>query len=138
LLGAGLMIQSFIRLRSVNVGLDPKGVMTLSVSLPRAKYTEAKQRAAFFEQLLERVRGLPGVEVAGATATLPLSGSNWGRSLTVEGFPVLSVGQAPLIQHTVVTPDYFRTMGIHLLSGRDFTSADRTGSQLVTIIDERL
>lgn len=138
LLGAGLMIQSFLRLRSVNVGLDPKDVLTLSVSLPRAKYTEPKQRAAFFEQLMERVRGLPGVESAGATGTLPLSGNNWGRSLTVEGFPVLSVGQAPVIQHTVVTPDYFRTMGIRLLSGRDFNAADRTGSQLVTIIDERL
>ena len=115
LVGAGLMIQSFLRLRRVNIGLDPKNVLTASVVLPQAKYREDDQRAAFFKQLVERLRNLPGVEAVSATGTLPLSGSNWGRSLTVEGYPVLSVGQAPAIQHTVVTPGYFRTMGIALL-----------------------
>jgi predicted permease len=138
LVGAGLMIQSFLRLRRVNVGLDPKNVLTMSVGLPFAKYAEAEQRATFFKNLVDRVKGIPGVEAAGATSTLPLSGGNWGRSLTVEGHPVLSVGQAPMIQHTVVTPAYFQTMGIHLLSGRDFTEADRTGAPLVTIVDQRL
>jgi putative ABC transport system permease protein len=138
LVGAGLMIQSFLRLRRVNVGLDPKSVLTLSIGLPRVKYPEGPQRAAFFGSLIERVRALPGVEAAAATATLPLSGGNWGRSITVEGYPVLPVGQAPMIQHTVVTPTYFQTMGIHLLAGRDFTDADRTGAPLVTIVDERL
>ena len=138
LVGAGLMIQSFLRLRSVNVGLNPKGVMTVAVILPRMKYPEPPQREAFFKRLLERVSAIPGVESASATATLPLSGGGWGRSLTVEGFPVLSVGQAPMIQHTVVTPNYFRTMGIPLRSGRDFTPADTKGAPLVTIIDDRL
>lgn len=138
LVGAGLMIQSFLRLRRVNIGLDAKNVLTTTLILPSAKYREGEQRAAFFKQLVERVRGLPGVQAASATATLPLSGSNWGRSLTVEGHPVLSVGQAPVIQHTVVTPGYFRTMGIALLSGRDFNDADAKGSADVTIIDERL
>ena len=138
LVGAGLMIQSFMRLRRVNVGLDPKNVLTLSVGLPRVKYPEGPQRAAFFKNLVDRVRTLPGVEAAAATGTLPLSGGNWGRSLTVEGYPVLSVGQAPMIQHTVVTPNYFQTMGIHLLAGRDFNEGDRPGGQLVTIVDERL
>ncbi len=81
---------------------------------------------------------LPGVQTASATATLPLGGGTWGRSLTVEGYPVLAVGQAPMIQHTVVTPGYFRTMAIPLLSGRDFADSDAKDSQLVTIIDERL
>jgi len=108
------------------------------VLLPRAKYTQDDQRAAFYQQLLERVRNLPGVEAASATGTLPLGGSTWGRSLTVEGYPVLSVGQAPSVQHTVVTPGYFRTMGITLLAGRDFNDADTKDSQNVTIIDERL
>ncbi len=138
LVGAGLMIQSFLRLRRVNVGLNPKGVLTLTIGLPRAKYAEAQQRAAFFKNVVDRVRAIPGVEAAAATGTLPLSGGNWGRSLTVEGYPVLSVGQAPMIQHTVVTPGYFQTMGIHLLAGRDFAEADRTGAPLVTIVDERL
>jgi len=137
LVGAGLMIQSFLRLRRVNIGLDARNVLTATVILPRAKYPE-DQRARFFKELLERVRALPGVQEASATATLPLSGGNWGRSITVEGFPVLSVGQAPMIQHTVVTPGYFRTMGITMLAGRDFNDADAKGSADVTIIDERL
>ncbi|HEU5131542.1 MAG TPA: ABC transporter permease, partial [Pyrinomonadaceae bacterium] len=138
LVGAGLMIQSFLRLKRVNIGLNAQNVLTANVSLPRAKYKEGDQRVGFYKQLLERMRNLPGVEAASATATLPLGGSGWGRSLTVEGFPVLSVGQAPSIQHTVVTPDYFRTMGIPLLSGRDFNDADAKDSPNVTIIDERL
>src|SRR5215204_1892524 len=137
LVGAGLMIQSFLRLRSVNIGLNPKNVLTAGVNLPQSKYPR-DQRAIFFKQLLERVRNLPGVEAASATATVPLSGDNWGRSITVEGFPVLPVGQAPMIQHTVVTPGYFRTMGIPLLAGRDFTDADTKGTPDVTIVDERL
>ncbi|HKP82413.1 MAG TPA: ABC transporter permease [Pyrinomonadaceae bacterium] len=138
LVGAGLMIQSFLRLRSVNIGLDPKNVLTASVVLPQAKYRENDQRAAFFTQLVERMSHLPGVEAASATGTLPLSGNNWGRSLTVEGRPVLSVGQADVIQHTVVAPGYFRTMGIQLLAGRDFTDADNKDAPNVTIVDERL
>ena len=138
LVGAGLMIQSLLRLQRVNIGLDARNVLTATVILPRAKYSEDEQRATFFKQLVERVRSLPGVQAAAATATLPLSGGNWGRSLTVEGYPVLPVGQAPMIQHTVVTPGYFRTMGISLLAGRDFTDADAKGSPDVTIVDERL
>lgn len=138
LVGAGLMIQSFLRLRRVNIGLDTKNVLTASLVLPSAKYRVEDQRTAFFKQLTERVRNLPGVEAASATGTLPLNGSNWGRSLTVEGYPVLPVGQAPSIQHTVVTPGYFRTMGITLLAGRDFTDADTKDSLKVTIVDERL
>ena len=137
LVGAGLMVQSFLRLRRVNIGLNPKSVLTATLVLPRAKYSEG-QRTEFFKQLLERVRSLPGVEAASATGTLPLNGSTWGRSLTVEGYPVLSGGQAPSVQHTVVTPGYFRTMGISLLAGRDFNDADAKDSPDVTIIDDRL
>ena len=138
LVGAGLMIRSFLNLRNVNLGLNTKNVLTAGVNLPRAKYTEESQRASFMKQLLERVRTIPGVEDASATATLPLTGDDWGRSLTVEGYPVLSVGQAPSIQHTVVTPGYFRTMGIPLLAGRDFNDHDAGDSPNVTIIEERL
>ena len=138
LVGAGLMIQSFLRLRRVNIGLDATNVLTGTVILPKTKYSEDAQRAVFFKQLLERVNAIPGVQSASVTATLPLSGNNWGRSLTVEGYPVVSVGQAPIIQHTVVAPGYFRTMGITLLAGRDFTDADKGGSPEVTIVDERL
>jgi putative ABC transport system permease protein len=138
LVGAGLMMQSFMRLRHVGPGFIEKDVLTFAVNLPRARYKEPPQRGEFFRELLERVRALPGVQAAGATATLPLSGGNWGRSLTVEGYPVLSVGQAPMIQHTVITPDYFRTLRIPILVGRDFSERDTKDAEKVTIIDERL
>ena len=138
LVGAGLMIQSFYRLRHVGAGFSEKDVLTYSVILPQAKYTEPAQRGEFFRQLLARVSALPGVEMAAATTTVPLKGGGWGRSLTVEGFPVLSVGQAPMIQHTVTTPGYFRTMEIPVVMGRDFNEWDSKDAEKVTIIDERL
>ena len=138
LVGAGLMVQSFLRLRRVHIGLDPTNVLTASLLAPRAKYQEDSQRAALIKQIVERVSSLPGVQSASATATLPLNGNNWTRGLTVEGYPVPAAGQVPSVQHTVVTPGYFRTMGITLLAGRDFNDADTKDSADVTIIDERL
>ncbi|MGI8565502.1 MAG: ABC transporter permease, partial [Pyrinomonadaceae bacterium] len=138
LIGAGLMTRSFLRLQQVNPGLNAENVLTLRVSLPSAKYDAPEKRHEFFKQMLERTRALPGVESAGAVSYLPLSGGGWGRSLTVEDHPLLSVGQAPSINHCVITPDYFRAMGITLLTGRDFTDADARDALKVTIIDERL
>jgi len=138
LVGAGLMIQSFLRLRHVNIGVNPTNVLTASLITPRSKYKEDAQRAALIKQIVERVRSLPGVESASATATLPLNGNVWGRGFTVEGNPVRGPGQTEIVQHTVVTPGYFRTMGITLLAGRDFNDSDAKDSPDVTIIDERL
>ncbi|MDQ3652168.1 MAG: ABC transporter permease [Acidobacteriota bacterium] len=138
LIGAGLMTRSFLRLQQVNPGLNAENVLTLRVSLPSAKYDAPEKRQDFFKQLLERTRALPGVQAAGAISYLPLSGGGWGRSLTVEDHPVLSVGQAPSINHCVITPKYFRAMGITLLTGRDFTDADARDAAKVTIVDERL
>jgi putative ABC transport system permease protein len=138
LVGAGLMMRSFIRLQRVDVGLDPENVLTVAVPLPQAKYREPERQSAFFHQLVERVRSLPGARGAGAVSNLPLDGSRWGRSLTVEGRPVLSVSEAPMINHCVVTPGYFRAMGIPLLAGRDLAESDAREAQKVTVIDERL
>ncbi|HVG17675.1 MAG TPA: ABC transporter permease, partial [Blastocatellia bacterium] len=138
LAGAGLMMRSFLRLQQVNPGFNPQNVLTTQVNLPRARYPQPENRIAFFQQLLERVRVQPGVEAVGAISNLPLSGSRWGRSLTVEGRPVLSVGEAPMINHCVITPNYFRAMGIPILTGRDFAEADSQDAPKVTIIDERL
>ena len=138
LVGAGLMIQSFLRLRSINIGVNTPNVLTATLITPRSQYKDDAQRAALIRQIVERVRSLPGVESASATATLPLNGNNWGRGFTVEGYSVAGPGQTPIVQHTVVTPGYFRTMGITLLAGRDFNDSDTKDSQDVTIIDERL
>jgi putative ABC transport system permease protein len=138
LVGAGLMMRSFLRLQQVNVGLDPHNVLTMGVALPSAKYPEPERQRAFFGQLVERLGALPGVREAGAVSHLPLGGARWGRSLTVEGRPVLSVGEAPSINHCVVTPGYFRAMGIALLAGRDVAETDSKDAPKVTVIDERL
>ena len=138
LIGAGLMMRSFIRLQHTKSGLNPENLLTLRLNLPGAKYDTPQKRQAFYKELLERIGAAPGVEAAGAVSNLPLGGANWGRSLTVEGFPVFPVGQAPMINHCVITPNYFRSMGVPLLMGRDFTDADTRDSLRVTIIDERL
>jgi putative ABC transport system permease protein len=138
LIGAGLMMRSFLRLADVDPGLDPSNVLTMRLSLPSEKYPDGTTRSSFYRQLQERVAALPGVESAAAVSNVPLGGGLWGRSLTVEGWPVLSVGEAPMINHCVATPGYFRTMGIPMLAGRDFTYADTADSTRVTIVDERL
>jgi predicted permease len=138
LVGAGLMMRSFISLQNVNAGIKPEGVLTMYIALPGAKYRGPEKRIAFFSQLLERVRAIPGVQSAGTNSGLPLSGNNWGRSLTVEGRQVLSVGEAPSINHCVITPNYFGAMGIPILKGRDFDERDTRDATKVTIIDERL
>jgi len=138
LVGAGLMMRSFMSLQQVNAGFNPDSVLTAYIALPGAKYRPPEKRAAFFSQLLESVRAIPGVQHAGSNSGLPLGGNNWGRSLTVEGYPVLSVGEAPAINHCVISPDYFAAMGIPILKGRDFDERDTREAQKVTIIDERL
>jgi putative ABC transport system permease protein len=138
LVGAGLMMRSFISLQNVNAGINPEGVLTMYLALPGAKYRAPEKRIAFFSQLLERLRAIPGVHSAGTNSGLPLAGNNWGRSLTVEGFPVLPVGEAPSINHCLISPDYFSAMGITILKGRDFDDRDSRDSTKVTIIDERL
>ena len=138
LVGAGLMMRSFISLQRVDAGLNPNGVLTMTVALPGAKYRAPEKRIAFFNQVLERIRAVPGVKSAGTNSGLPLSGNNWGRSVTVEGFPVLSVNEAPMINHCVVSPHYFESMGIPLLNGRDFDERDTKDSTKVTIVDAGL
>jgi putative ABC transport system permease protein len=137
LVGAGLMLRSFAKLQQVNSGFNPEHVLTVQVPLSRAKYPEGPQQTAFFKELVTRVGAVPGALSVAAITDLPLTGG-WGRSLTIEGYPVLSVGQAPMINHAVVTPNYFRTMGIPLIEGRDFTEADAAKGLPVTIVDERL
>jgi putative ABC transport system permease protein len=136
LVGAGLMMRSFLRLQQVNLGLNPDNALTLRVTTPGAGYGGGT--APFFHELLERVNALPGVEVAGATVPLPLEGGGWQKSLTIEGRPVLSLGQAPSVQNCIITQHYFRALGIPLLAGRTFNDADAKDAPRVVIIDETL
>lgn len=139
LIGAGLLIKSFVLLRDVNSGFDAQNVLTMRVSLPGARYKGPQQQASFFHELTERVKALPGVEAAGATLTLPLGGSDFsvGRSFIREGRP-LAAEEALDSDYFVVTPDYFKTMRIPVKTGRSFTDRDTAETPPVVIVNERI
>jgi putative ABC transport system permease protein len=138
LAGAGLLLNSFERLRAIDPGFNPDKVLTCQVSLP-SSYKDP-QIVAFFGRLLDRVRALPGVEAAGATMTMPLKGNGgfWG-GLNIEGRPAATRESIPIVSFSQVTPGYFRAVGIPLLKGRDFTDADNSDqSPKVAIINATL
>jgi putative ABC transport system permease protein len=136
LIGAGLLIKSFMRLSEVNPGFDPENVLTMMVSLPRAKYKGPDTQAAFFRQALERIKGLPGVDAVGAINDLPMGGDRDSTNFSIEGSPLPPAGQQPITEWRIVNPDYFKAMRVPLLSGRAFTEADTTGAPPVIVIND--
>lgn len=124
LIGAGLMIRSFYLLQKVDPGFSYEQLTSFTVSLPQRKYTNEDQRNAFFQQLLQNLRTLPGVQSVAAASGLPLGNNGWQTSFRVDGQPPPKKGDAPLMEACTVTPDYFRTMNIPLLRGRYFTDQD--------------
>ncbi len=138
LAGAGLLIRSFVRLQSIDPGFRAEGVLTARLSLPAARYESGEAAAAFFRNSLERVRQIPGVESAAGISFLPLAGPGMGTSFYRLDLPVPSDGERPVTEVRPVTPNYFRTMGIRHLAGRDFTDADLAGAPLVAVVSEGL
>ncbi len=138
LVSAGLLIKSFAQLQQVNPGFRPEGVISMQLTLPEAKYKEPQQRQEFFRQLMERVKALPGVEAAGATNVLPLSGQNQSGSFNIEGRPVPQGQTSPHGDRWLVTADYFKTMNIPLVRGRYFTEQDGPDAPGVAMVDETM
>jgi putative ABC transport system permease protein len=137
LAGAGLMLKSFWRLQAVEPGFQADGVLTLRMLLPFTTHPQPSERAAFFRQVLERFRDLPGVTAAGAVSRIPMvPGNNSGR-MTIENGAANELND-PSVETEMrwASPDYFQTMGIALLSGRDFNNGDSQGSLPVAIVDE--
>jgi len=131
LVGAGLTIRSFVNVQRQPAGFDPDRVLTLTVSLPPARYPTPARKADFWERAIESLRQEPGVDVAGATSRLPLLPGNSTRGLTLPDSPP----NAQLTAHyRTASPDYFRAMGIQLLRGRAFVDADREGRPLVAVV----
>src|SRR5262245_7201396 len=112
LVSAGLLIRSFWRVQQVNPGFAPRGVLAMSLSLPTTKYKVPAQRANFYHELLQRIRALPGVQSAGATSILPLSGNNSSGSFRIEGRVVPPGQSSPHGDRWAATTDYFSTMKI--------------------------
>jgi putative ABC transport system permease protein len=140
LTGAGLLVKSFRQLRAANPGFDPENVVTMQIALPPAKYREKTQIITFFEQLVERVRTLPGVKYAGVTQSLPLgSGDTYYMAVDVPGRtdPQQREGR-PFVAFFQISPDYFPAIGASLLDGKFFTDEDSKPGPPTTIINEKV
>ncbi len=135
LVGAGLLVQTFLKLQRVDLGFNSHNLLTASIDLPSSEYPKPEQRAIFFQQVVEKVRTMPGIISASGVMPLPLSGNDANGSFTIEGRPV-ERGDEPDTAFRWTQLDYFKTMGITLLDGRDFTTQDNQKSSAVAIINE--
>lgn len=138
LVSAGLLLRSFQLLRQVNTGLTAENALTMRMVLPMPKYAKAEMRRAFFDEVLRNVKEVPGVESAGVITFLPLSFNGMNFSFSVEGQASPSDMNLPFALFRVVSPDYFRAMGIPLLRGRYFDTQDSPDSTPAVLINRRL
>src|SRR5262245_26897601 len=136
LVSAGLLIRSFWRLLQVNPGFEPAHALSMSISLPGTKYGQGQLQAAFFEQALRRIEGLPGIISAGTVSNLPLGGSNMTTGITRDDRPVPTPADVPEVDYRITSPNYFRALGIPLRAGRPFNEHDAPGNSPVVIINE--
>ncbi len=137
LIGAGLLIQTFYRLRTLDVGFRAENVLTMQIRLPRNKYLDHPKREAFYQQTLERVKALPGVVSAGYTSNLPLVWMSGIYQLEIEGrLPEPGIVRDAV--HRQISADYLKTIGIPLRQGRYFDERDTLATQPVVIINETM
>ena len=136
LVGAGLLTRSFLSLLKTNPGFNPDHVLTMNLVLPGAKYKDGPARAAFYNDLVQRVKTQPGVESAAVVNYLPLGGANSSDAYLVEGEPEPGPGDENDGRYRVATPDYFGTMGISIVRGRGFTDQDKAGALPVVMVNE--
>jgi len=137
LTGAGLLVNSFIRLQNVPTGLQPEQLVAMSINLPRTSYRDAAARIAFTDRLMPRLAALPGVKSVGFGSNLPLDVGLQGTNFKIEGQPIGSE-KLPRTHVSIVSPGYFKTLGISILQGRDFSSNDKSDSPGVVIINNDL
>jgi putative ABC transport system permease protein len=138
LVGASLLIRSFTALRAVDPGFVPDHLATFVVSVTGSAEGAPGRRLGFYQDLLDRVRAIPGVQSASAINHVPLAGDLWGFPFRVEGRPEPAPGEVPTAAYRVVLPRYFETMRLPLVAGRDFTDADRLGAPDVVIVSQYL
>jgi predicted permease len=138
LIGAGLLMKSFQRLQSVDVGFNPEKLLTMVVSLPARKYSKPQQSVQFYQNLMDRMRSVPGVRSAGLTTNIPFVGDDNSDNFIVEGHEPQTGEEGVQTQLLSITPGHLQVMGIPLLRGRDFLETDTGNSQAVAIIDETL
>jgi predicted permease len=138
LIGAGLMLRSFTNLQNIDPGFDDKNLLTMTVSVAGSRYAEGPRRSLFFQETIDQVGALPGITTVSAINHLPLNGDLWGLSLSFEGRPVPDPEDQLSGTYRVVFPDFFKTMGIPLMAGRDFSERDVLGVPGVAMINENM
>ena len=138
LVGAGLLIRSFQILRQVETGFTTENLLTMKMVLPMPKYAKPEARRTFYDEVLRRVKELPGVESAGVITFLPLSFNGMNFAFSVEGQTAPGDMKLPFALYRAVSPDYFRAMGIPLQRGRFFDAHDSADSQPVILVSRRL
>jgi putative ABC transport system permease protein len=137
LVGAGLMLNSFLRLQRVNPIVNAGKLLSVQIDLPETRYPRAEQAATFFQELIRRVESLPGVERVSLSTTQPLSGFARNDPFSIEGRP-LDFHSAPVAGWQYVTPNFFRTLRIPIVAGRDFTERDDAEASGTAIINEAM
>ena len=137
LIGAGLMIRSVMRIREVEPGLKAQNLLTAKLTLPREKYPDAEAAIRFYEQVLERVKNVPGVESAGLISHLPIEEQGYNANVWVEG-KTYPPNESPLVELRAVSEEYFRTTNIPLLRGRVFSKQQGDDKQPVVVINEAM
>src|SRR5438067_5083879 len=135
LISAGLMIRSLWLLRSVDPGFDPQGVLTMTVGISKAKFTSPEQQTIYYNQVLERVRTLPGVVSAGVIDDLPLAGGSH-QPIAIEGRPVVAMADQPEVDVRRISPGYLQAMRIPVLRGRDVNEADTADRPAAILISQ--
>ena len=135
LVGAGLLVRTVRRLQAVPLGFTPENLMTMQVSLPGSKYGAPEQRINFFSQLLDQLRGVPGVIDAGATEGVPVTAGDWAMEITIEGNDEINKARTSAEAH-VATPNYFKTIGVPLLQGHEFVDHYRGDRPLEVVVSE--
>jgi putative ABC transport system permease protein len=138
LVGAALLLDSFHRLQRVNVGFEPGRAVLANVSLPDSGYGTLERKAEFYRQTVERLGTIPGIERAGGTDDVPLSGNLVLAPYAIEGRSIPAMDARPLASRPTVTPGYFAAMGVPVVAGRDFTWRDGPAAAKVIIINQTL
>ncbi|MDQ2658837.1 MAG: ABC transporter permease [Verrucomicrobiota bacterium] len=138
LAGAGLTLKSFWRAQQAPLNFDPNGILTITIALPEARYDKDEKVNAFYTQLLEKVRALPGIESVAIGSNIPFDDTEWDSSFHLTGTPENKPGTEPSAEINAVSPDYFRVMGMPIIRGRTFGPEEVPGQPRSVIIDESL
>jgi predicted permease len=138
LVGAGLMIRSFQKLRGVNPGFDSRNVLTMTPMVPRTKFLSPSQQISFFELVLQRVRTLPGVESAAVIDDIPLNQEGSHQPIAIEGRPAVPMSEQPEVDVRLISPGYMSALHIPILRGRDVSNTDVAGRPAAVLISESM